>query len=171
MDTLVVYLSPEYLLTFFSNLYVPPWLRKIFNFIVLILLENAFVSQKIESIHFHSRSQEKLSPGSYYHSPGKSKLPISLRKRFLKIYFLLQQIEGTMRELKKLSKLNMLGYWSQVLINPTIFAPFPFLVYVLLCHNLDSCMLKCLDSLAHLIQFSLKRAVCKNNCMKDKSLA
>ena len=39
-------------------------------------------------------------------------------------------------ELEKLSKLNLEGCWSQVLINSTIFATFKFLVSVLLCHNL-----------------------------------
>ena len=45
--------SPEYFLNFFSNLYITPWLRKNFKFMVLRLLENAFVSQKIESVHFY----------------------------------------------------------------------------------------------------------------------
>ena len=45
-------------------------------------------------------------------------------------------------ELKKLTKLNLRGYWSQVLIKFTIFATFTLLVSVLLCHNLASSMLK-----------------------------
>ena len=44
-------------------------------------------------------------------------------------------------ELKKLPKLNLRGYWSQVLINSTIFATLTFLVSVLLCYNLASSML------------------------------
>ena len=50
-------------------------------------------------------------------------------------------------KLKKLPKVNLRGYWSQVLINSTIFATFTFLVYVLLCNNLASSMLKCEGSL------------------------
>ena len=46
-------------------------------------------------------------------------------------------------ELKKLPKLNLEGYWSQALINSTIFAAFSFLVSVLLRHNLTSSILKC----------------------------
>ena len=46
-------------------------------------------------------------------------------------------------ELKKLPKLNLQGYWSQVLRNSTIFATFTFLVSVLLYHNLASSMPKC----------------------------
>ena len=41
---------------------------------------------------------------------------------------------------------------------------FPFLVYV------GSSMLEWEGSLTQIIQFSLKIAVCKNNCMKDKNL-
>ena len=40
---------------------------------------------------------------------------------------------------EKIIKINLCWYWSQVLINPTFF------VFVLLCHNLDSGMLKCKD--------------------------
>ena len=36
-------------------------------------------------------------------------------------------------ELKKLLKLNLQRYWSQVLINSTTFATFTFLVSILLC--------------------------------------
>ena len=51
-------------------------------------------------------------------------------------------------ELKKLPKLNLEGYWPQVLINSTIFGTLTFLGYVLLCHNLASSMLKCEGSLS-----------------------
>ena len=40
------FISPEYFLNFFSNLYIPPWLRKSFKFMVLRLLSNTFVSHK-----------------------------------------------------------------------------------------------------------------------------
>ena len=43
-------------------------------------------------------------------------------------------------ELEKLPKLNLQGYWSEVLINSTIFATITFLVSVLVYHNLDSSM-------------------------------
>ena len=50
-------------------------------------------------------------------------------------------------ELKKLSKLKLRGYRSQVLINSTIFTTFTFLVSVFLCHNIASNILKCEGSL------------------------
>ena len=58
---------PEYFLKLFSNLYIPPWLRKNFKFMVVRLLENTFLSQKTESVHFHSCPQVKLLPGCYHH--------------------------------------------------------------------------------------------------------
>ena len=56
------FISPESFLNFFLNLYIPPWLRKSFIFIVLRLLANIFVSQKIESVHFYSCSPSKTLP-------------------------------------------------------------------------------------------------------------
>ena len=53
------FISPESLLNFFLNLYIPPWLWK---FVVLILLANTFVSQKIESVYFYSCPQAKFPP-------------------------------------------------------------------------------------------------------------
>ena len=60
--TLKGFISPEYFLNFFLDLYISPWLRKSFKFMVLRLLENTFVSQKNESVHFYSWPQSKLSP-------------------------------------------------------------------------------------------------------------
>ena len=41
------FISPEYSLNFFSNLYNPPRLRKSLKFMVLRLLEDTLVSHKI----------------------------------------------------------------------------------------------------------------------------
>ena len=61
--------------------------------------------------------------------------------------FFPQQNGGRIMELKKWPRLYFRGYWQQVLINSTIFATFTFFVSVLLCHDLDSSMLKCVGSL------------------------
>ena len=50
-------------------------------------------------------------------------------------------------ELKKLPKLNLRGYWSQLLINFTVFLSFKFLVLVFSCHNLASSIRKCVGSI------------------------
>ena len=57
------FISPEFFLNFFQNLEIPQWLRKNFKFMVLPLLANKFVTQKIESVHFYSCPKEKLCPG------------------------------------------------------------------------------------------------------------
>ena len=56
------FIFAEYFLNFFFKpVYLSPWLMKSFKFTVLRLLENTFVSQKIESGHFYSCTQVKLS--------------------------------------------------------------------------------------------------------------
>ena len=47
--SLQIYLNLEILLNFLSKLYIPPWLGKIFKFLVFKLLEDAFASHKIGS--------------------------------------------------------------------------------------------------------------------------
>ena len=56
------FISPEYFLNFFLNLYIRPWLRKSFKYMVLRLLASTFVSEKIEFVHFYSCPEAKLSP-------------------------------------------------------------------------------------------------------------
>ena len=55
------FISSETFLNFFLSLYIPSWLRKSFEYMVLRLLANRFIRQKIESLHFYSCSQAKLS--------------------------------------------------------------------------------------------------------------
>ena len=81
------FVSPESFLNFFLNLYIPALLRKSFKFMLLRLLANIFVSQKIESVHFYSSPQAKLSPRFFSLPRGRRKLPIPPEQRFLKIYF------------------------------------------------------------------------------------
>ena len=47
---------------------------------------NTFVSQKIESVHFYSCPQAKLSPGFYHYPPGRRELPSPPEQHFLKIF-------------------------------------------------------------------------------------
>ena len=129
-------------LEFFLNLYIPPCF-KVSN-LWLRLLANTFVSQKIECL-FLVMPPSKSAASFYHYSPppGKRKLPIPPEQHFLKIYFSSGKRGERIMELKKLLKLNLRGYCRQVLINSAIFATFTFLVFVLLCHNLASSMLKC----------------------------
>ena len=68
MDSLGVYLSAKYLLNFYQTCTLHHDLGKLFELMVLRLLENAFMIQNIESIYFYS-------------------LPFSLGSTFLRIYF------------------------------------------------------------------------------------
>ena len=110
---------------------------------------NTFVSQKIESVHFHLCLQAKLSLGFLSLSSRQTGIAHFSRTAFLKIFFPERKRGGEggerIMELKKIPKLTKAR--SQVLINFTIFATFTFLVYVLLCNNLASSMLKCKVSL------------------------
>ena len=73
--------------------------------------------KKLNQIIFTHTSQAKLSPW-FLSSPPR--------------------LRGiTVRELKRWPKLNLRWHWSQVLVNPIIFAPLTFLFTVLLHYNLD----------------------------------
>ena len=63
------FISSESFLNFFLSLYIPSWLRKSFEYMVLRLLANRFISQKIESLHFYSCSQAKLSSRFFIKRP------------------------------------------------------------------------------------------------------
>ena len=77
------FIFPEYFLNFFSYLYIPPLMRKSFKFMVFILLENTFMSQKLNLFIFTHAPRENSSPGSYYHhSRQKRNYPLSPNKVF-----------------------------------------------------------------------------------------
>ena len=106
--------SLQNILNFFSNLYIAPWLQKMLKFMVFRLLENAFVSQKIESVHFYLYPQAKISPKFLL-------LPLQAGGNFPfpphNVFCIFSQQKGRrIIELKKSPKLNL---WPQVLINFT----------------------------------------------------
>ena len=93
------FISLEYFLIFFPNLYIPPWLKKCFKFMVLRLLENTFLSQRIESVHFYSWFQAKLYPrflSSLLQAEGY--YPFPPNKVFWKSIFLQQTGRWLLRE-------------------------------------------------------------------------
>ena len=85
------FISPESFLNFFLNLYIPPWLWKSFKFIMLRLLENTFVSQKIESVHFYSCPQAKISPRFLPLSPRQKEIAHSSQTAFSEDIFFLSR--------------------------------------------------------------------------------
>ena len=142
------FISPETFLNFFLNLYIPPWLRKSFKFMVKITGKYICESKKW-ICSFLLAPPSKPLPQVLIITPRLRETTYSSRTVFSENLFFPQQRVGVsgggeerIMELKKLPKLNIRGYCSQVLINSTVFANFTVLVFVL-CHNLASVMLKC----------------------------
>ena len=143
------FISPETFLNFFLNLYIPSWLRKSFKFMVKITGKYICESKKW-ICSFLLVPPNKPLPQVLIITPRQRETTYSSRTVFSEDLFFPQQKvdvsggrgEERIMELKKLPKLNLRGYCSQVLVNSTVFANFTFLVFVL-CHNLASVMLKC----------------------------
>ena len=64
------FISPEYFLNFFLNLYNPPWLQKNSELIVSRLLQIQ-LSQKIESVRFYLCPKQNSLPGFYHYPLGR----------------------------------------------------------------------------------------------------
>ena len=82
------FISPESFLNLLLNLYISPWLRKSFKFIVFRLMPQA-----------------KLSPSFYHYPPSRRELLIPPEQHFLKIFFPEQKEGERIMQLKKLPKL------------------------------------------------------------------
>ena len=119
--------------------------RKSFKFILLRLLQIHLWVKKIESVHFYSCHQAKLSPRFLSLSRRETGIAYSSRTAFLEFIFSLGERGERIMELKKTPKLTKglvtSFYKFHHLCNLYI------MVYVLLCNNLTSSMLKCEGSL------------------------
>ena len=83
INSLELYLFPECLLNFFSNLYILPWSGKTFKFIVFTILEDKLNL----GIFTHAPlSSQYSNPNSYHHttSPRRGRLLILPIQRFFK---------------------------------------------------------------------------------------
>ena len=102
LNSLGLYLSPEFLLNFFSNFYIPPCLRKIFKFMEFIFIENAL----IWGIFTQPLSHSKLAPTFLSSRPGQKEITHSPRQHSSKIFFPEQhkRVEETIFALSKLSQ-------------------------------------------------------------------
>ena len=135
------FISPESFLNFFLNPYIPVWLRKSFKFILLRLLQIHLWVKQIESVHFYSCHQAKLSARFLSLSRRETGIAYFSRTAFLEYIFSWGERGEGIMELKKIPKLTK--------VSVTSFDKFHYLcnlylmVYVLLCNNLTSGMLKC----------------------------
>ena len=83
-----LYLCSEFFLNVVVKLYIQLWLGKIFQFMMLRLLENAFTCQKNwKKALLFMPPQTKLSRRSLSSPPGRWKLVIPPDRIFQKIYF------------------------------------------------------------------------------------
>ena len=94
------FISPEFFLIFFTNLYIPPWLRKSFKFIVLRLLQIHLLVKKLNLFIFNYAP--KQNPSLF---PRQKELSIILEQCFLKIFFQSRKGEEDYG-VKKLTKLT-----------------------------------------------------------------
>ena len=102
------FISPESFLKFFLNLYIPPWLRKSFKFMVLRLLTNKF-AQKLNLFIFTDAPKQN-SPPVFIITPRQKKITHSSRTAFSEDLFFPSRKEGgrgvRIMGLKELPKLN-----------------------------------------------------------------
>ena len=78
-----LFLSPKCLLNFLSNLYIPPWVGKIFKFMVFTFLENALNLDIFIHVPLHS----KLAPRFLSSHPRQKEICHSLRQHFFENIF------------------------------------------------------------------------------------
>ena len=109
------FISPESFLNFLLNLYILPWFRKSFKFIVLSILQIHLWVKKLNLFSFTYAPKQDSPPGFYHHPPGRWKLPIPPEQNFLKVFFP-EQKEGwedyiveTVTKINK-GKINPLTY-------------------------------------------------------------
>ena len=115
--------------------YIPPWLQKSVKFIVLRLLANTLWFKKLNLFVFTQTPKQNSPPRFLSLSPRQKEITHSSQAAFSEDLFFPQQLKKFENlEMKKLTKWNLRGYWSQVLINLTIFATCTFLFFFL-CHN------------------------------------
>ena len=100
------FISPESFLNFLLNLYIPPWLRKSFKFIMLRLLQIHLWAKKFNLFYFTHAPKKNSPPGLYHYSPGRRKFPIPPEQHFLKIFFPEQKEGGEDYVIEKIAKIN-----------------------------------------------------------------
>ena len=82
------FISPWTFLNFLLNLYISPWLRKRFKFIVLRLLQIHLWVKKLNLFNFTHAPKQNSPPGFYHYPPGRQELPIFPNSIFWRYFFL-----------------------------------------------------------------------------------
>ena len=82
------FISPWTFLNFLLNLYISPWLRKRFKFIVLRLLQIHLWVKKLNLFNFTHAPKQNSPPGFYHYPPGRQELPNFPNSIFWRYFFL-----------------------------------------------------------------------------------
>ena len=105
---------------FFSNLYIPRWLRKSFKFMMLRLLENTFVSQKMNAFIFTHAPKQNSSLGSYRHHFRQKEITHFPNTTFFENLFSSKKHYGT----EKITKIKLVRVLVTSFNKFTVFATF-----------------------------------------------
>ena len=104
------FISPEFFLNFFLNLYSPPWSHKSFK--VPRLLQIHLWVKKLNLFIFNHAPKQNSLPGFYLYPPGRRELPIPPEQRFLKTFF--PEEKGVedygVEKIPKLTKLSVTSF-------------------------------------------------------------
>ena len=103
------FISPEFFLNFFLNLYSPPWSHKSFK--VPRLLQIHLWVKKLNLFIFNHAPKQNSPPDFYHYPPGRRELPIPPEQLFWRYFFLRRKGERIM-ELKELPKLTKVSVTS-----------------------------------------------------------
>ena len=118
----------ECFLNFFSNLYIPPWCGKNYG-VNGVKVTDKYICESENWICSFTHSPKPNYSQVLIITLQARNYPFLLNSTFLNSIF--PSRKGRRRIMEQKKWLNLRGYWSQVLINSTIFATFTFLVSVL----------------------------------------
>ena len=169
MDSWGAYLSKIFLKFFFKPVY-SIMVAETFQMYSVKIIANTFLSQKIESVHFYSCFQTKLSPKFLSLSFRQTRIAHFSQTNFFEDIFSWGERGGEVDGIEKITKIN------KIKVSLTSFDKLHHLfnLYIFgLCfvvQNLASSMLKCEGSLTSLIKFSLKDMMRRNIYMEYTTL-
>ena len=82
------FISPEFFLNFLLNLYISPWLRKSFKFIVIRLLQIHLRVKKLNLFNFTHPLKQNSPPGFDNYPQAGGNCPFHLNSIFWRYFFL-----------------------------------------------------------------------------------
>ena len=102
------FISPEFFLNFFLNLYSPPWSHKSFK--VPRLLQIHLWVKKLNLFIFNHAPKQNSLPGFYHYPPGRWELPIPPEQPFWRYFFLRRKGERNNFDYSKLTQVSVTSF-------------------------------------------------------------